>query len=245
MNRTPLGIRKNQWMLMGGPMTDKKRAMLALLLLVPVPSIGVWAAMYSDSLRESGFGQVIYGCSKVWILILPLIWQKLVVKKPFEVNRPAGMAFGWISGIVLGLVIIGFYFLLGTNLIDADVMKAAAADNGLSDPMKYLFLAAYLSLVNSLLEEMVWRWFVQEQWMALVSERLAVLLAAACFTLHHVFALKAQMSWTATILASFGVFVGGCIWSWTRARYKNVWSGYVSHLLVDVAIFWVGWLILF
>lgn len=224
---------------------ERKKAVIALLLLVPAPTLGVWAAMWSPSLRGSGVGQVIYAVTKVWILVLPLIWHKLVVGKPFEVNRPHGMAMGWLSGIAIGVVILLFYLAIGSKLLDPESIRTTATANGLDQAWKYLGLVLYLSFVNSLLEEMVWRWFVQTQFETLFPTWTAAILSAGCFTLHHVFALKAQMDWVATLLASLGVFVGGCIWSWCRARYRNVWPGYVSHILADLAIFWIGWQILF
>ena len=75
--------------------------------------------------------------------------------------------------------------------------------------------------------------------------RLAVLASAACFTVHHVTALQAQFDWKVTLLASLGVFIGGAIWSWMYGRYRSVWPGYLSHAIVDVAIYVIGWGIIF
>jgi membrane protease YdiL (CAAX protease family) len=41
------------------------------------------------------------------------------------------------------------------------------------------------------------------------------------------------------------VFIGGCVWSWCFLRFRSIWPGYVSHVIVDVAVFAVGYLILF
>ena len=71
-------------------------------------------------------------------------------------------------------------------------------------------------------------------------------MASACgFTLHHIFALWAQFDWRVTALASLGVFVGGLLWSWLYLRYRSVWPCWVSHAIVDVPIFVIGWWLIF
>ena len=48
-----------------------------------------------------------------------------------------------------------------------------------------------------------------------------------------------------TVLASLGVFVGGACWSWLYLRYRSVWPCYVSHAIVDVPIFVLGYRLIF
>ena len=74
---------------------------------------------------------------------------------------------------------------------------------------------------------------------------MAVLLSAVLFTLHHVIALRAQFDWLPAILASLGVLLGGVAWSWCYLRYRSVWPGYLSHLIVDVTLLWIGWQLIF
>ena len=73
----------------------------------------------------------------------------------------------------------------------------------------------------------------------------AVVASGLCFTIHHVLALRLQFDWNVTILASTGVFVGGTGWSWMYFKYRSIWPGYLSHAIVDVAVFGLGWVIIF
>jgi hypothetical protein len=103
----------------------------------------------------------------------------------------------------------------------------------------------YLSTINALLEEYVWRWFVFRRCEDLAGGWPAAVLAGLFFTVHHVFALRAQFGWNVTVLGSVGVFAGGVIWSWCYLRYRSIWPGYISHVLADVAFLVIGGLILF
>ena len=42
-----------------------------------------------------------------------------------------------------------------------------------------------------------------------------------------------------------GVFAGGVAWSCLYVRYGSVWPGYLSHAIVDVAVFGTGAALLF
>jgi len=191
-----------------------ERAWLALALLVPAPSIGVVLAMVLDSTQGTGVGQAAWAFSKAWILLFPLVWMVLV-----ERWRPARSRIDWrslltgfASGAAIMLAILCGYWLIGRDIVDVRQVRAMAETNNFLEPWKFLALAAYLSIVNSLLEEYVWRWFVQRQCAAIVGGPLSVAASALLFTIHHVIALKAQMAWSATMLGSLGVFVGGLIW---------------------------------
>jgi hypothetical protein len=46
-------------------------------------------------------------------------------------------------------------------------------------------------------------------------------------------------------VASTGVFIGGVIWAWLYSRYRSIWPGWISHVLADIAVFGVGWWLLF
>ena len=76
--------------------------------------------------------------------------------------------------------------------------------------------------------------------------RIAGIVASALFfTVHHVIAMAVFMDWLPVLLCSSGVFIGGLVWSWLYARFESIWPCYLSHAIVDMAVFGVGALILF
>jgi membrane protease YdiL (CAAX protease family) len=223
------------------------RALLALLLLVPAPTIGVLCAMIWEPTRGTPIGQAIYAAAKVWILLLPIVWRVWVEPKPLSLSpaRHGGLWTGVALGVAIALTIVGGYWFIGRHVIDAETLLNAARQNGLDQPTKYILLALYLMLINSLQEEYVWRWFVYRQVETLTSGVPAIIISVLLFTIHHVFALKAQMGWTPTLLASAGIFIGGCVWSGLYRRYRSIWPGYLSHVLADAAVLGVGWVLIF
>ncbi len=203
--------------------------------------------MVHEPTRGTTLGQVIYAAAKVWILLLPLLWHVVIDRQPVRIGRPTrqGIISGLVWGVLIAAAIFAGYWFVGRQVIDADQLRTAVAENGLDQPARFIALALGLTFINALLEEYVWRWFVFRKCEALMAGRLAVVASALMFTLHHVIALKVQMAWTPTILASAGIFIGGCIWSGLYLRYRSVWPCDVSHILADAAVFIVGWMLIF
>jgi len=222
----------------------RRRDVIALAALVPAPLLGTVAAMVLDL---GVAGQVIYGFSKVWIAVLPLVWLRYVEHGRFSLSpmrrdeAARGIGVGTALGLVISAVILGGYLLLGSALLDPERIVETARQNDLHEPWRFFAFSVYLIGVNSLIEEYVWRWFVFRKCEALVGGRIAIVLSALLFTAHHVVALRVQMPWTPALLCSAGVFIGGAAWSWCYLRYRSIWPGYISHAIVDLAILAIGW----
>jgi membrane protease YdiL (CAAX protease family) len=219
-------------------------ALLALLLLVPAPSIGTIMAM---EILPGPIGQTIYGLCKLWLLAVPVVWTLLVDQNQLGWSRPrqGGLVTGAAVGIVLSAFILAGYGLVARRWIDPSHIRQMAEQNGIDSRSTYLAFAAYLVLINSLLEEYVWRWFVFKKTEVLFPNWPAVPIAALFFTIHHVVALRLQLNWTLTLLASAGVLAGGVILSWFYLRYRSIWPGYFSHAILDVVILAIGWRLIF
>ena len=73
-------------------MTEKRKALLALLLLVPAPSIGTWMGMIAA--EGTVLGTTVFGASKIWVLVLPVVWLMLVDRKRPSLPRPVARGMG-------------------------------------------------------------------------------------------------------------------------------------------------------
>lgn len=219
-------------------------ALLALALLVPVPSIGVVGAMWLWP--DTTLGTALFALAKVWILLLPVLWHVIVDRKKARIPRPSsrGMLAACVTGAMIFLIIAVGYWLIGRELIDADFVREQLTAMGVATPLMYIALAVYWCTLNSLLEEYVWRWFVYTKCEALMPRAGAVLASAFFFTVHHMVSLAVYFDWRVVVLASIGVFIGGATWSWLYLRYRNIYACYVSHVFADIIIFAIGWMLL-
>ena len=224
---------------------NHKKAILALCLLVPVPSLGVFAAMIL--FPDSSLGSLIFGASKLWVFALPIFWLKFVEKGTISFSPPknGGFGIGLLSGILISALILAAYLIFGNFLIDRQFLVKKLTEVGLASHAVYIAGAAYWILVNSVLEEYLWRWFCVKQCQTLMGAYPAAACSALFFTLHHIVATSVYLGPMAVFLCSAGVFIGGAIWSAMYIRYRSIWPGYLSHAIVDLCIFGIGAAILF
>ncbi len=213
-------------------------------MLAPVPSFGVVMAMI---VAPGPVGKVVFAVGKIWLLVFPAVWYLLVEKgRPsWSPPRRGGLAIGASSGVVLAVVIAAAAPLVGVAQMDLGPLRAAVRDMGLDSALSFLAGAASWTFLNSLIEEYVYRWFVLRQCETLMNGPAAVLASAAIFTAHHVIAVSRYLDPMLTVLASAGVFAGGLVWSWLYLRYRSIWPCWLSHVLADVAVFGIGWWLLF
>jgi hypothetical protein len=224
---------------------NSRKALLALVLLVPVQSI-VTVAFFWWADTVAGKSIVVLG--RLWLVLLPAIWLKFVEQGQWSWSPPK--LGGFRTAVILGLAIAAVIFAADAitarlGAIHPGKIVASAARTGLNHPGIYLVGALYWITLNSLTEEYIWRWFVFRKFEVLLGGKLAVPAAALAFTAHHTIVLAAQFGWSITLLGSFGVFIGGATWSWLYLRYRSVWPGYVSHAIADTAIFIIGYKLIF
>ncbi|MEW4567479.1 CPBP family intramembrane glutamic endopeptidase [Tautonia sp. JC769] len=230
---------------------SRRRAVTALVLIGPAQSLGV-AAMLLALPGPLGLG--INLLSRAWMVAFPLFWAVRIerVRLPFGKPSRAGLMLGLATGVVILLVMLGAYALIADR-VDLPSLRSRARQTGFDDPFQFAAMFGFIILLNSLLEEFVWRWFVYRQLETLTPARwgwearqgMAVALAALAFTVHHVVALSAWVDGGLVVLGSLGVFLGAVVWSALFAYDRTLWPCYVSHIFADVAIVIIGYDVLF
>ena len=90
----------------------------------------------------------------------------------------------------------------GETWFDADVMKAKMQEIGLAKVNVYLACAAYWILVNSVLEEYVWRWFLVQESEKVMGAFAAIIFSAFGFSIHHLIAMQLYFNWTTVSIAT-------------------------------------------
>jgi membrane protease YdiL (CAAX protease family) len=141
-------------------------AVVALLLLAPVPTVGVVAALH---IAPGAAGRVVFLAAKLWLLLFPAVWYITV-----ERGRPGwsppergGLAAGAAAGAAMAAAVLLAWWGALEGQVDPRPIRVAAAEMGLGGQAGFVAGAASWILVNSLVEEVVWRWFVLRQLQAL------------------------------------------------------------------------------
>jgi len=225
-------------------MTNRQRSLLALVLLAPVPTLGIAAALI---FWPGPVGRMVFAAAKIWLLLLPVVWHLSIDKGRLSWSPPekGGLGPGVLIGLGTTAVIVATVWFIAIPRIDPAMLRSEVTEMGLTSPLAFILGALYWIFVNSVVEEYVFRWFIQSRCENLWSRPVAIVVSAAIFTTHHVVAMATFLEPSLTALASAGVFIGGATWSWMYARYRSIWPGWVAHAFADVAIFGCGYYLLF
>jgi hypothetical protein len=223
-----------------------RRPLLALCLFVPTPTIGAVFALLIPGTRETPVGESIWAVSKVWMILFPFVWYVVVDRGRWSLSPSSarGLGAGLLMSIPVAAAIFAAYLLVKDTLIDPEEVRRTIDELGIGTPARFLIFASAMSLVNSLLEEYAWRWFVFTRCKAMMGTWAAIVTSAALFTVHHAFALSASVPPGANALACGGIFAGGIAWAWLYNRYQSIWPGWICHVAADIAVMWVAWSII-
>lgn len=106
----------------------------------------------------------------------------------------------------------------------------------------YAAVGVFYALCHSALEEYYWRWFVFGQLRSRLRRVPAVAISSLAFMSHHVILLATYFGWASprAYVFSLCVAAGGAVWAWLYDRSGSLISPWLSHLMVDAAIFLVG-----
>ena len=228
---------------------SKPRIWLALLPAMILPFAA--SLFYFVFFSRYTFARVLFGATKVFTVVWPVVavWFVLRGGLPRVAFRSAhhwkAIPPGLLTGAAIALLMwIAMQTSLGHVVgSSADAIRAKASELGI---MEYFWpLVLFLSFVNSLVEEYYWRWFLFGHLRQVLPVFLAHMLAGVAFAAHHV-VITTQffpMSWGLLI----GAFVGvaGVIWSVMYARQQTIMGVWVSHIIADLGIMFIGYNLLF
>ena len=226
----------------------------AILFALFFPTVLTW--VYFIALADSApwLQKGTYAVGKVIQFAFPLVFVLLIRKErlAFRGIDPRGLvlAIGFgllVSGAMLALY---FFWLKPAGFFAgpvADEIRGKLKGFGVTSLAAYAVLAVFYALVHSLLEEYYWRWFVFGRLRKLQPLGAAVAISSLGFALHHVLVLAKYFGWDspATWLFSAGVAIGGAVWAIVYQQSKSLLGPWLSHLLVDGAIFLIGYDLMF
>jgi len=228
-------------------LTGWDRAVIAVALVLPTAITWIYFVWLNgaDKLIQQGA----YGAGKTIQFALPLVWVWLVQRErswpkvPSIGNAAIGIAFGLMVAAAMQAV-----YSAVPQVFDAPAteVRKKVESFGISSPAAFIVFAVFVSAIHSLLEEYYWRWFVFGQLARGCKLPLAIAVSSIGFAAHHVLVLGLYFgysgpTWPLTWLFAAGVAIGGASWAWLYWRSNSLAASWLSHAIVDAAIFAIGY----
>lgn len=142
-------------------------------------------------------------------------------------------------GMGLYIFIIAAYFIIGPYFDMSMVTKSLESSIGVNKH-NFLFVAAYISLINSLLEEFFFRGFAFITLKRTSHRRFSYVFSSLAFALYHVAIMTNWFGIPLYLLLIIGLFIGGIIFNWLNEKYNNIYSSWLVHMFANFAINTVG-----
>jgi uncharacterized protein len=229
------------------PSTTGDRFMIAVALLLPTAV--TWLYFVALDGAPARLQQGAYGIGKAVQFGLPVVWVFWIQRRRERLEVPRSWSL--IAGAVFGLAVAGLMAVLYFHVLEpaglfAEPAKAVTAkvkSFGAGSPAAFLVLAVFYSAIHSLLEEYYWRWFVFGELNRQVEWQSAVAISSVGFAAHHVLVLAHYFGWQhwLTWLFTLGVITGGAFWAWLYRAGNSLAAPWLSHAIVDAAIFAIGY----
>ena len=224
-----------------------------LIIALIFPGVMAWldyAAVVSPESGPNRLMQTLYVFGKLFQFGLPIVFVTLTSGRfpwpglPNARGLLLGLAFGGL--VAFGTIGLYFVFLRDTSVFQEspDRIKHKLSEFGMNSPAGFALFAVVISVPHSLLEEYYWRWFVFGRLREFVPWRWALVLSSLAFMGHHVVVLHVYLPgrFLAEVVPfSLAIAVGGGVWAWLYERTGTLYPSWLSHALVDAAIFVIGW----
>jgi membrane protease YdiL (CAAX protease family) len=228
-----------------------RATLLAVGFAMVLPTLLAWVYFVGLAGGQANRVQrLVYVLGKVVQFGFPLAFVVLVEKywpKPARPRLP-GLGLGIGFGLLVALSMLALYslWLRDSPALSQtpEMVRNKLNEFGVASPMAFILLGAFIALGHSLFEEYYYRWFIFGRLRRLIPWVPALILSSLAFMAHHVIVLSVYLPGyflTAVVPFSLAIALGGAVWAWLYERTGSLYPAWVSHAMVDAAIFILGW----
>lgn len=144
-------------------------------------------------------------------------------------------------GALIYAIIIGGYALTA-NLFDyASLVRSLSTDQKV-DNSSFLWVALYISLGNSFLEEFLFRCVSFIQLSNYIPRKAAYLFSSVTFAVYHIAMIGTSFPPPLLVLVLIGLTAGGLIFDCADEKSKTIYNSWIIHMFADFAIMTIWYL---
>lgn len=220
-------------------MLNKKKTII-LIVLIGCLIMGFIDAVIRPQYLIKSFIKIIL------FSIMPLLYSRynneLNLSSLFKVKSKKEIIIALLSGIAVFIIILGAYFIIG-NFFDFSKVVSSLSENVGVNNNNFLFVAIYISFINSLLEEFFFRGFAFLKLKEVSTRKFAYIFSSLAFALYHVAMMIGWFDISLFLLTIASLFIGGLIFNYFNEKYKNIYVTWLIHMFANFAINYIGFML--
>lgn len=177
--------------------------------------------------------------------VLPLIYcafdKDIKFKEYFMVRDKRQILISAALGIGVYLFILAGYYVL-KGFIDLDNIAIQLENNLNVNKDNFVFVALYISFVNSMLEELFFRGFGFLTLKKGSSKMYSYGVSALAFSIYHVSILANWFNVIIYVIFIAGLFATGMFFNWLNEKYNNIYNSWIIHMCANFSINTIGFI---
>ena len=178
-------------------------------------------------------------------LLLPILYSlydKTCNLKSLFTLKKGGIASAIFLGVGVYVVVLGA-FLIFRNVFDFSALTGSLTSSTGVDKNNFIFVALYISFINSFLEEFFFRGFSFLTLKKAAGNKTAYIISSLLFALYHIAMMIGWFSLPIVILCMVGLFIGGTIFNRFNDKYGNIYLSWLIHMFANFATNTIGFIL--
>ncbi len=213
-----------------------------IIIAVTVLACGVMGVV--DAVIQPGY--LVKSLIKLLLfLCIPIVYsvfdKNCDLKKLFVPDKK-GLLTAVILGVGVYAAVVGAYFAC-RGVFDFSALTSSLTSTTGVNKDNFIFVAIYISFVNSLLEEFFFRGFAFLTLKSVSERRTAYIVSSALFALYHIAMMIGWFGLPVILLSMAGLFVGGIIFDFVNERYNNIYISWLIHMFANFATNTIGFIL--
>ena len=183
----------------------------------------------------------------LFFLVLPILYfvfnkEALSDFKSLFRFRKKGLGLSLLLGVGIYAVIVGGFFLTRGVFDYSGVTKSLTEGMGITKD-NYIYVALYISFMNSFLEEFFFRGFGFILMKKYTCRTFAYIFSPVLFAFYHVGMTAAMFQPILLVLILAGLIAGGFIFNYLNEKNENIYSSWFTHMFANFAMHTVGFVL--
>lgn len=145
-------------------------------------------------------------------------------------------------GAAVYVIILGAY-LCFKNVFDFSALTTSLNETTGVNKSNFIWVAIYISFVNSLLEEFFFRGFSFISLKKFTTRKFAYIFSSLLFALYHIAMMIGWFGVPVILISLLGLFLGGLIFNSFDEKNNNIYLSWLIHMFANFATNTIGFML--